>query len=56
MQKVKMSKYKDQLSRNILSLNLPETNEFWSAPPQPCTSVKVWDGQNVLPDHAVDLK
>ncbi|CAN5637120.1 DUF2264 domain-containing protein [soil metagenome] len=43
-------------SNIFLPLGLPETNEFWSAPPAPWTSVKVWSGQDVDGDHALDLK
>jgi len=38
----------------FLPLGLPETDEFWSAPDEPWTSVKVWSGQNVAADHAMD--
>jgi hypothetical protein len=38
-------------------LGLPETDEFWSSPSIPWTSVKVWSGQNTVPaDHALDLR
>lgn len=41
----------------FLPLGLPETDEFWSSPPMPWTSVKVWSGQNtVTADHALDLR
>jgi hypothetical protein len=39
----------------FLPLGLPETDEFWSAPPQPWTAVKIWSGQDVPADHALDL-
>ena len=39
----------------FLPLGLPSTDEFWSSPPQPWTSVKIWSGQNVPADHAVDI-
>jgi len=42
-------------SNIFLPLGLPETDEFWSAPPEPWTSVKVWGGKNVAADHAVDI-
>jgi hypothetical protein len=53
-----LSKSSDrQLCSNIfLSLGLPETDEFWSSPPEPWTAVKVWNGQDVAPDHALDIK
>jgi hypothetical protein len=40
----------------FLPLGLPDTNEFWSARPEPWTSLKVWNGQNVPADHALDLR
>ncbi|MEO3407855.1 DUF2264 domain-containing protein [Mucilaginibacter sp. CAU 1740] len=40
----------------FLPLGLPETDEFWSAPPLPWTAVKIWSGQDVPVDHALDLK
>ena len=39
----------------FLPLGLPETDEFWSAPPAPWTSVKIWSGENVPADHALDV-
>lgn len=38
------------------ALGLPETDEFWSAPAEPWTSVKIWRGDDVPADHALDLK
>lgn len=40
----------------FMPLGLPETDEFWSAPPAPWTSVKIWSGQDVPADHAFELK
>lgn len=41
----------------FLPLGLPETDEFWSLPSMPWTSVKVWSGQNSVPaDHALDIR
>ncbi len=40
----------------FLPLGLPETDEFWSAAPQPWTAVKIWSGQDVAADHALELK
>jgi len=40
----------------FLPLGLPETDEFWSSAPEPWTSVKIWSGQNVPSDHAMELK
>jgi hypothetical protein len=43
------------LCTNIfLALGLPETDEFWSSPSVPWTSVKVWGGQDFPADHALD--
>lgn len=39
----------------FLPLGLPATDEFWSAPAAPWTSVKVWSGQNIPADHAMDV-
>ena len=39
----------------FLPLGLPETDEFWSAPPEPWTAVKIWGGQDTPGDHALDL-
>jgi hypothetical protein len=40
----------------FVALGLPETDEFWSAPDEPWTAVKVWSGQDATEDHALDLK
>ena len=37
----------------FLPLGLPASDEFWSAPPQPWTSVKAWSGQAFPIDHAL---
>ncbi|MDP4271614.1 MAG: DUF2264 domain-containing protein [Bacteroidota bacterium] len=39
----------------FLPLGLPETDEFWSAPSAPWTAAKVWNGQDVPADHALEL-
>ncbi len=39
----------------FLPLGLPDTDEFWSAPAEPWTSAKVWNGQDIPADHALDL-
>jgi len=39
----------------FLPLGLPDTDEFWSAPALPWTSVKVWSGQDFPADHALEL-
>ncbi|MEO6355527.1 MAG: DUF2264 domain-containing protein [Ferruginibacter sp.] len=38
----------------FLPLGLPATDDFWSKPAEPWTSVKIWSGQDVPADHAVD--
>jgi hypothetical protein len=40
----------------FLPLGLPPTDPFWSAPAQPWTAVKVWSGQDMPGDHALDLR
>jgi hypothetical protein len=40
----------------FVALGLPETDEFWSAPAEPWTSKKVWSGQEVPADHALDIR
>jgi hypothetical protein len=37
----------------LLPLGLPEADAFWSAPPQPWTSVKAWSGAPFPIDHAL---
>ena len=37
----------------LLPLGLAATHEFWSAPPQPWTSVRAWSGQAFPIDHAL---
>jgi hypothetical protein len=37
----------------FLPLGLPASDPFWSAPPQPWTSVKAWSGQPFPIDHAL---
>jgi hypothetical protein len=37
----------------LLPLGLPSTDEFWSAPSQPWTSVRAWSGQPFPIDHAL---
>jgi hypothetical protein len=39
----------------FLPLGLPDTDEFWTAAPLPWTSVKIWSGQDVPADHALDF-
>jgi hypothetical protein len=43
-------------SEIFLPLGLPETDEFWSSPPAPWTSVKVWNGGDTPADHALDIR
>jgi hypothetical protein len=40
-------------SVGLLPLGLPASDEFWSAPPQPWTSVRAWSGQPFPIDHAL---
>jgi hypothetical protein len=40
-------------SVGLLPLGLPPSDEFWSAPAQPWTSVRAWTGQEFPIDHAV---
>lgn len=35
----------------FMPLGLPETDEFWSAPAEPWTQVKAWNGQKFPKDH-----
>ena len=39
----------------FVALGLPDTDEFWTAPAEPWTAVKVWRGEDVPADHALDL-
>ena len=41
-------------SNIFLPLGLPETDEFWSSPPTDWTSRKLWNGEDVAGDHALD--
>lgn len=36
----------------FLPLGLPVTDDFWRNPPQPWTSRKIWNGQDIPADHA----
>jgi hypothetical protein len=38
----------------LLPLGLPPADPFWSAPAAPWTAVKVWSGQDMPADHAMD--
>jgi hypothetical protein len=40
-------------SAALLPLGLPAADPFWSSPPQPWTSQKIWSGQNVTIDRAI---
>jgi hypothetical protein len=40
----------------FVALGLPATDEFWTAPQEPWTSLKVWKGEDAHLDHALDLK
>jgi hypothetical protein len=39
----------------FLPLGLPDTDEFWTSAPLPWTAVKIWTGQDVPADHALDF-
>ncbi|MES2649320.1 MAG: DUF2264 domain-containing protein [Bacteroidota bacterium] len=39
----------------FLPLGLPASDEFWTSPSEPWTAVKVWSGQDVAADHALDI-
>lgn len=43
-------------SNVFVPLGLPATDEFWSAPALPWTSVKIWTGMDAKADHALDIK
>jgi hypothetical protein len=38
----------------MLPLGLAPADEFWSGPPAPWTSQKLWAGQDLPPDHAIN--
>lgn len=40
-------------SVGLLPLGLPGKDPFWSAPPQPWTSQKIWNGEDTPADHAI---
>jgi hypothetical protein len=40
-------------STGLLPLGLPPSDPFWSGAPQPWTSQKIWNGQDVPTDHAL---
>jgi len=40
-------------SAGLLPLGLPPEDEFWSAPPAPWTSQKLWSGVDLPADHAL---
>ena len=39
----------------FLPLGLPQEDAFWAAPAEPWTAVKVWSGQDMPGDHALDI-
>jgi len=41
-------------SNILLPLGLPDTDEFWAAPPQQWTAQKIWGGGVAPGDHAID--
>ena len=40
----------------FLPLGLPDTDEFWTSPDEPWTAVKIWRGEDVPADHALDFR
>lgn len=40
----------------FLPLGLPATDEYWTAPAQPWSAVKIWSGQDAKVNHALDIK
>lgn len=40
----------------FLPLGLPDTDDFWAAPAEPWTAVKIWSGQDFPADHAIEVK
>jgi len=45
--------YQWRFEKRWLPLGLPQTDEFWSAPPERWTSQKMWSGENLSADHAM---
>lgn len=39
----------------FLPLGLPDTDPFWASAPAPWTAVRVWKGEDLPADHALDL-
>ena len=40
----------------FLPLGLPASDDFWGGPAIPWTSVKIWSGQDIPADHALELR
>jgi hypothetical protein len=40
----------------FLPLGLPETDSFWSDPPEKWSAQKIWNGEDFSNDHGVDLR
>jgi hypothetical protein len=40
----------------FLPLGLPETDSFWSDPPEKWSAQKIWNGEDFPNDHGVDLR
>ena len=38
----------------FLPLGLPDTDVFWTSPPEQWTAQKIWSGQDVSGDHSID--
>ncbi|GAA3977354.1 DUF2264 domain-containing protein [Mucilaginibacter dorajii] len=43
-------------SNVFVPLGLPATDSFWADPDEPWTAIKIWSGQDVPADHALDIK
>jgi hypothetical protein len=41
-------------SEILLPLGLPETDEFWMAPPEQWSAQKIWSGQDAAGDHSIN--
>ncbi len=39
----------------FLPLGLPPSNDFWSNSDLPWTAIKIWNGEDVMADHALEL-
>jgi len=39
----------------LLPLGLSESDEFWAGKKEPWTAVKVWNGEDMKADHALNI-